>query len=147
MCLCNISPSQFVSSYLSLSTHFHVLIFLSIFLSACLTITTTVSISSYSLSMMVNRTRYTFPQHILCETYVYILLAAVMSFSHISPLHLLFATIPSITLFALLHPWLVSSSGVAGIAGYLISPFCPVCCGVLFQTRLCHISLTRIFPS
>ena len=26
-------------------------------------------------------------------------------------------------------------------------PFCPVCCVVFFQPRLCHISLTCIFPS
>ena len=29
----------------------------------------------------------------------------------------------------------------------LIPPFCPVCCVVLFQFRLCHIFLTRVFPS
>ena len=28
----------------------------------------------------------------------------------------------------LLHPWLVPSSGVAGIADDLIPPYCPVCC-------------------
>ena len=46
----------------------------------------------------------------------------------------------------LLLPWLVPSSGVAGIADDLISLCCPVCCVVLYQPRLCHISLTRIIP-
>ena len=41
----------------------------------------------------------------------------------------------------LLHPWLVPSSGVAGIADDLIPPFCPVCWVFLFQPRLCHVSL------
>ena len=45
----------------------------------------------------------------------------------------------------LLRYWLVPSSGVAGIADGLIPPCCPVYCVVLFQPRLCHISLTRIF--
>ena len=38
-------------------------------------------------------------------------------------------------------------SGVIDIADSLIPSFCPVCCVVLFQPCLCHISLTRIFPS
>ena len=40
------------------------------------------------------------------------------------------------TVHLLLHPWLVPSSGVTGIADLLLSPFCPVCCVVLFQPRL-----------
>ena len=48
-------------------------------------------------------------------------------------------------LCCLLHHWLVPSSGVAGIAGDLISPCCPVCCVVLFQPRLCHyLSYTHL---
>ena len=42
-------------------------------------------------------------------------------------------------LLLLLHPWLVPSSGVAGIADQLLPPFCPVCCVGLFQPRLSHI--------
>ena len=38
------------------------------------------------------------------------------------------------------------SCQVADVAAYRIPPFCPVCCVVLFQPRLCHISLyTCIF--
>ena len=47
----------------------------------------------------------------------------------------------------LLLPWLVPSSGVAGIADDLIPPCCPVCRVVLFQTHFCHVSLACIFPS
>ena len=50
-------------------------------------------------------------------------------------------------LLLLLRPWLIPSSGVAGIADDLIAPCCPVCCVAIFEPRLCHISLTRIFPS
>ena len=45
-----------------------------------------------------------------------------------------------------LRPWLVPTSGVAGIAVYLLPPFCPVCYIVLFQPHLCHIALNHIFP-
>ena len=38
--------------------------------------------------------------------------------------------------FFFLHPWLVPSSGVAGIADDLIPPFCPVCCVVFFVPGL-----------
>ena len=34
----------------------------------------------------------------------------------------------------LLHPWLVPSSGIAGLADDLISQGCPVCCIVLFHS-------------
>ena len=47
----------------------------------------------------------------------------------------------------LLLPWLVPSSGVAGIADHLTPPCWPVCRVVLFQTHLCHVSLACIFPS
>ena len=78
MSLHNISPSQFVCSYLSVSTHFHVLTTTSpTFLSACLTIT--VSISDYLLSTTVNHTYCTCPKHILRETDVPILSAPVIS--------------------------------------------------------------------
>ena len=50
-------------------------------------------------------------------------------------------------LLLLLLPWLVPSSGVAGIADDGIPPCCPVCCIVLFQTHLCHVSLACVFPS
>ena len=43
-----------------------------------------------------------------------------------------------ISSYLLLLPWLVQSSGVAGIADDLIHPCCPVCRVVLFQTHLCH---------
>ena len=46
----------------------------------------------------------------------------------------------------LLLPWLVPSSGVAGIADDLIPPCCPVCRVVLVQTHFCHVSLACIFP-
>ena len=46
----------------------------------------------------------------------------------------------------LLSPRIVPSSGVSGIANDFLPPCCPVCCVVLFQPRLCHISLTHIFP-
>ena len=49
--------------------------------------------------------------------------------------------------FLLLRPWLFPSSGVAGTAVYLLPPCCPLCCVVLFRSCLCHISLTRFFPS
>ena len=39
----------------------------------------------------------------------------------------------------LLRPWLILSSGVAGVADDRISPCCPVCCVVLFQPHLCQI--------
>ena len=39
-------------------------------------------------------------------------------------------------LCCLLRPWLVPSSGVAGIADDLIRPFCPVCCVVFFVPGL-----------
>ena len=43
-------------------------------------------------------------------------------------------------LCCLLHHWLVSSSGVAGIADDLILPCCPVCCVVFFVPGLsCHL--------
>ena len=45
-----------------------------------------------------------------------------------------------------LCPWLVSSSEVADTVDDIISPCGPVCCVVLFQPRLCHISLTCICP-
>ena len=42
--------------------------------------------------------------------------------------------------FYLLRPWLVPSSGVAGVAGDLIPPCCPVCCVVFFIPGLsCHL--------
>ena len=47
----------------------------------------------------------------------------------------------------LLLPWLVPSSGVAGIADDLIPPCCPVCRVFRFQTNFCHVSLACIFPS
>ena len=50
-------------------------------------------------------------------------------------------------LLLLLLPWLVPSSGVAGIADDGIPPCCPVCCLVVFQTHLCHVSLACVFPS
>ena len=48
---------------------------------------------------------------------------------------------------SVLLPWLVPSSGVAGIADDGIPPSCPVCCFVLFQTHHCHVSLACICPS
>ena len=40
--------------------------------------------------------------------------------------------------------WLVPSSGVAGIDYDGIHPCCPVCCLVLFQKHLCHVSLSKV---
>ena len=47
-------------------------------------------------------------------------------------------------LFRILHPWLVPSSGVAGIADDGIPPCCPVCCLVFFQTHFCHVSYKHL---
>ena len=47
----------------------------------------------------------------------------------------------------LILPWLVPSSGVAGIADDLIPPCCPVCCVVLFQTHLCRHLYGILWPS
>ena len=52
---------------------------------------------------------------------------------------------PSLLLLLLLLPWLVPSSGVAGIADDLIPPCCPVCRVVLFQPHFCHVSLAASF--
>ena len=44
----------------------------------------------------------------------------------------------ALAMILLLLPWLVPSSGVAGIADDLIPPCCPVCRVVLFQTGTGH---------
>ena len=50
-----------------------------------------------------------------------------------------------VALIILLHPWLVPSSGVAGIADDLIPPCCPVCLVVLFQTHFCVALIIILF--